>query len=225
MDRPLRRRNCRAAPKIMDSSLVDSQLPLRCACGTVEAVAHNISPNRVNRVICGCRYCQAYARHLGRDHDLLDSYGGINVFQMSPRDLWFLGGGDHIACLRITKKGRLRWYADCCNTPIAVTFATRQIPFMGVNCAFIDRSVSNGALQEYLGPAAVRVNTRGKAPDKGARRFLARLFRIGGLMSKWRLLGDYKYSPFFDIDTGAPHRNPAIALFPVRAKTAQPRKI
>jgi hypothetical protein len=40
--------------------------------------------------------------------------------------------------------------------------------------------------------------------------------RVGRLISQWRLSGDYKYSPFFDPNTGAPHRSPAIALFPVR---------
>jgi hypothetical protein len=200
----------------MSSDFVEGELPLRCACGAVEAVARRMSPDRVNHVICGCRYCRAYARHLGRDHDMLDSYGGMGVFQMSPRDLLFLRGDNKIECLRITKKGRLRWYADCCNTPIAVTFATRQIPFMSVNCAFIDRSVGNGAVKACLGPIAARVNTRGKAPNKGLVRFLAMHMRVGRLISQWRLSGDYKYSPFFDPNTGAPHRSPAIALFPVR---------
>jgi len=189
------------------------RLPLRCACGAVEAVAHNISPERVIRAICGCRFCQAYARHLGRGDDALDAFGGMSVFQMSPRDLQFLSGDIQIACLRITKRGCLRWYADCCDTPIAVTLGTRQIPFMSVNCAFVDKAVGKDALQDILGPVAARVHTRGKAPDKGAARALAINLRACALMAKWRLAGDFKYSPFFDIDTGAPHRTPATALF------------
>jgi hypothetical protein len=38
--------------------------PLRCSCGTLKGfVTH---PERVNRVVCYCRDCQAFARFLRR---------------------------------------------------------------------------------------------------------------------------------------------------------------
>jgi len=37
--------------------------------------------------------------------------------------------------------------------------------------------------------------------------------RYGAMIVMWRINGDYKRSPFFDNETGTPHREPAVALF------------
>ena len=197
----------------MGSFIANRRLPLKCACGKVEAYAEKVNPLRVNHVVCGCRYCRAYARHLGREHEILDAHGGTEVFQLSPRDLKFLGGDENIACLRITRKGALRWYADCCDTPIANTFESQSMPFVGIPCAFVDRERLESPLNSYLGPVAVRVNTTGPAPSKGVVRLAAVILRFGAMLAWWRLRGDHKHSPFFDYETGAPHRTPEIALF------------
>jgi Family of unknown function (DUF6151) len=48
--------------------------PLQCRCGTLKGyVAH---PERVNRVVCYCRDCQAFAHFLGGANDILDAQGG-----------------------------------------------------------------------------------------------------------------------------------------------------
>lgn len=202
----------------------DEELPMRCACGKVTAVAHQVRPQNVNHVICGCRYCRAYARHLGRADDMLDKFGGTEVFQMSPRDLKFTSGAEYIACLRITRKGPLRWYTDCCKTPIANTFETPAVPFMGVAAAFVDRRAIYGELQDFIGPVAVRVNTRRRAPGKGVLRLVAMVLRFSIMIAKWRLSGDHKHSPFFDALTGEPHRRPEMALFSAQDMKANGKK-
>ena len=105
-------------------------LPLRCRCGLLTGVARGIASSRVNRVMCYCHGCQAYARALGRYEAIMDELGGTDVFQMSPRDLKFFTGVEHLAYMKVTEKGALRWYAKCCQTPIAHILALLRLPFM-----------------------------------------------------------------------------------------------
>ena len=64
-----------------------TDLCIRCECGAVTGVARGVSPATVNRVVCHCRGCTAYAHVLGRASEILDARGGTEVFQMSPRQL------------------------------------------------------------------------------------------------------------------------------------------
>ena len=103
---------------------------MRCRCGEVRAVVKDPSPSTVNRVICYCDDCQAYAHQLGRA-DLLDIHGGTDIVQVAPASLTFLQGQDKIAALRLSPKGLFRWYARCCNTPVGNTVSP-SIPFVGL---------------------------------------------------------------------------------------------
>jgi len=62
---------------------MNMQAELRCRCGEVRAVVKDPSPKTVNRVICYCDDCQAFAHQLGRS-DLLDVHGGTDVVQVAP---------------------------------------------------------------------------------------------------------------------------------------------
>src|SRR4051812_24670077 len=92
---------------------------LECSCGGVTGTASNVSPRTGNRLICMCDDCQAYAHHLGRADDILDAYGGTDIFQLTPSQVVISSGRDRMRCVRLTDKGILRWYAGCCNTPMA----------------------------------------------------------------------------------------------------------
>ena len=109
---------------------MNASAELRCRCGEVRAVVTNPSPRTVNRVICYCDDCQAYAHRLGRA-DLLDSHGGTDIVQVAPASLAFVQGQDKIAGLRLSPKGLYRWYARCCNTPVGNTVSP-AIPFVGL---------------------------------------------------------------------------------------------
>ena len=39
---------------------------VRCRCGEVVGLVTNASPQKVNRVVCYCDDCQAFAHQLGR---------------------------------------------------------------------------------------------------------------------------------------------------------------
>ena len=76
----------------------------------------------VNRVICYCDDCQAFAHQLGRA-DLLDSNGGTDIVQVAPASPHIRQGQDKIAALRLSPKGLYRWHARCCNTPVGNTLS------------------------------------------------------------------------------------------------------
>src|SRR5262245_55678597 len=92
------------------------QVEVRCRCGQVGGVVTDPSPHTVNRMVCYCDDCQAYAHQIGRA-DLLNDRGGSDVIQIAPAALRFTKGQDRIEGLRLTPKGLYRWYAKCCNTP------------------------------------------------------------------------------------------------------------
>ena len=75
-----------------------------------------------------CRQLQAFARFLERG-DVLDAAGGTDIFQMPAGRVKITTGVDAVRCLRLSDKAKiLRWYADCCRTPIANTAAGPRFP-------------------------------------------------------------------------------------------------
>src|SRR5262245_61970998 len=128
-----RRRTVAAAARSLDDSGEESMsrdVEVRCRCGTVEGRVKNASPRTVNRVVCYCADCQAFAHHLKRA-DLLDSQGGSDIVQVAPAALEFHRGSDRIAGLHLTPNALFRWYAGCCNTPIG-NLVSPAIPFVGI---------------------------------------------------------------------------------------------
>ena len=182
-------------------------LVIRCSCGAIRGIARGISPSTVNRVVCHCRGCIAYAHSLGRYDEIVDQRGGTEVFQMSPRNLSFTSGAEHLACGRMTKKGALRWYAACCCTPIAHTLASPRIPFLAVNHLCVDWSQTDQPRRAVIGPVRARVNIR--LERREAKRLAATRCALAMMLVHfmpkfvfWLLRGDAKRSPFFDATTG-----------------------
>jgi Family of unknown function (DUF6151) len=179
---------------------------LACRCGAVLGVAHDVGPKTGNRAICYCDDCQAFAHWLDRATDILDASGGTDIFQMSQAKIDLTHGLEHVACLRLTANGLVRWYASCCNTPIGNTVATRQVPFVGLIRGFIAESALDAPLDEVLGPVRGRVHARfatGAPPgaDHSGPPWRM-LVRVLGMMLSWRLRGDHLRSPFFVAATG-----------------------
>ena len=106
------------------------EVEVRCRCGEVVGVVANASPQKVNRVVCYCDDCQAFAHQLGRA-DLLNAQGGTDIIQVAPAALTFTKGQNRITGVRLTPKGLFRWYATCCNTPVGNTLGP-AIPFVGI---------------------------------------------------------------------------------------------
>src|SRR5450432_3257521 len=104
--------------------------PLQCRCGTLRGLVDE--PQSANRVVCYCKDCQAFAHFLGRDSEILDELGGSEVIQTLPKNVTFTQGVESLACIRLTEKGLLRWYAKCCNTPVGNTLGAYKMSFIGL---------------------------------------------------------------------------------------------
>jgi Family of unknown function (DUF6151) len=62
---------------------------------------------------------------------ILDVHGATDVIQTSPAQLTLTQGQEFLACMRLTEKGLLRWYAACCSTPIGNTLPNYRMSFVG----------------------------------------------------------------------------------------------
>ncbi len=69
--------------------------------------------------------------------DVLDAAGGTDIFQMPPGLLSITDGADALRCVAFSSKV-LRWYAACCNTPIANGAASPRFPLVALIHSFMD---------------------------------------------------------------------------------------
>lgn len=183
---------------------------LRCRCGEVHAVVNDPSPRTVNRVICYCDDCQAYAHQLGRA-DLLDSHGGTDIVQVAPASLTFVKGQDKIAGLRLSPKGLYRWYARCCNTPVG-NMVSPSIPFVGLVAQSFasERQTPDQLFGQPVG-AILGKYAVGEVPKKAQGVSFGMILRVLRLILSWRFSGGTWPHPFFDQATRQP-RYPVTVL-------------
>lgn len=195
--------------------MMPTDLPIRCFCGALRGVASGVSSDRGNRVVCYCDDCQSFAHFLGRADTVLDTHGGTDIFQMSPARLQITEGAEHLACMRLTPKGLLRWYAACCQTPIGNTLPTRHVPFVGLIHSCMDHAADDRSRDATLGPVRARVHGRfakGDRTELVAHEWapVSMLMRFAGVLLMARLRGDHKTSPFFNPRTNEPSATPRI---------------
>jgi len=189
-------------------------LPLRCRCGDVRGVARGISPSSGFRFVCYCKDCQAFARFLARV-DVLDAAGGTDIFQMPPACVTLTGGADALRCLRLGDDTRvLRWYAECCRTPVANTAITPRFPVTAVIHSFMDHAADGRSRDATLGPSLCRIHegsTRGLLPPNAPPPPSFGLFlRRAAMILRWWTRGLARPTPFFDAQTNAPRSMPRV---------------
>jgi hypothetical protein len=195
------------------------QHPLQCRCGTIKGWVSDT--HSANRVVCYCRDCQAFARFLGQEGETLDAQGGSEVVQILPKNVTFTQGTDALACMRLTNKGMVRWYAGCCKTPIGNTLENYKISFIGLlhNCLETpERSLQDsfGAIRTYAYPQGAIGDPKPTPAGMGAtiRWFVKTILKA-------RLNGDYKRTPFFR--DGKPIAIPRVISSAERESAMQPR--
>lgn len=159
-----------------------------CRCGAVEM---RISGGQGDRLVCYCKDCQGFARHLGADGSL-DDAGGSDLYNTVPDRLEMVKGPGHLQALRMTPKGPIRWYAACCGTPLANTAPRRGLPFATM-------ILHPGLAADPLGPVRFRVGI------EGARGPVPKASGVGGFIRRAmaralvaRLAGRHVRTPFFD---------------------------
>ena len=187
---------------------------LKCNCGALRGIAKNMSSVQGHRVICMCDDCQAYAHFLGRAKSVLDENGGTDVLPVAPSNLEITQGIENLKCLRLTGKGMLRWYAGCCNTPIANTAPFSKVPFAGVVHTIMDFAGNAKARDNSLGPVGMRVQCQygiGNLAEGTYQKTPLKLIlhTVRFLIAGW-LKGQYAPSPFFNLKTGKPTVGPYI---------------
>jgi hypothetical protein len=182
--------------------------PVQCRCGALKGELTRTQ--RELRCVCYCADCQAFANFLRHDNAVLDAAGGTEVIQTLPKQLRFTEGVEHLACMRLSANGLLRWYASCCNTPIGNTAANSKLSFVGLvhNCL----ESGGGSLDEAFGPVRTRVNpqsAKGDPKPKSAGLFAA-IARVSVMLLKARLDGSYKQTPFFVPGSSTPIVTPRV---------------
>lgn len=176
-----------------------------CRCGSVRGQVLDGGPS--NRVRCYCTDCQAFGRHFGTEAGVLDPRGGTEIVQVSQSRLRFDSGIDELACLRLSPRGLLRWYAGCCNTPLGNTLATPKVSLIGLIHSCMDQE----SLERDFGSGVADVNTDTALGDPKPRQsgLVPTIGRILVVMMKDRVSGRYRSSPLFTGE-GKPIAKPRI---------------
>lgn len=170
---------------------------LQCRCGNLRGTL--AAGAKFTRARCYCRDCQAYARALGEPQTVLDEKGGTDIVASLPRFVRFGSGNERLACLSLSERGLLRWYADCCRTPIANTPRDPKISYVGLVSACLG---DPRALDAVFGPPVLAINSEsatGPVPTSGFRIATATARIIGRVMGA-RMSGAWRENPFFDSD-------------------------
>ncbi len=187
--------------------------PLRCRCGALQG--HVDLNGASNRMVCYCQDCQAFARFLGPADQVLDAQGGSDIVQLAPHRIQITQGASHLAVMRLSSKGMLRWYAACCRTPVGNTMTSRNMPFTGL----LAQCLETAPLEAAFGPVQGSVNTASAIGEPKPRAFgmAGSLLRILGMVAGSRLSGRYKNTPFFTA-SGAPLAEPTVLSAEERAR-------
>ncbi len=194
--------------------------PLQCRCGAVAGQVAN--PRLATRSVCYCRDCQAFARFLGREEAVLDSRGGSQGVQALPKDLTFHKGFEHLACVRLTSQGLLRWYAACCNTPIGNTPPTSRTPFVGLSRVCLENS--RPTVEQSFGPVRFCLHAEGAHGEPKPRLFGRMGFILWLIRNRLRarFTGGFEQNPFFDTVTDRPIVEPVVLGSPERTPKTAP---
>jgi hypothetical protein len=186
-----------------------TDIPLKCTCGAFRAVVHRAGDGLGNHCVCYCADCQNFARYLGRHDEILNPNGGTEIYQVPPGRIEILQGREHLRCVHLTDKPTLRWYLDCCKSPLGNTLNSIKVPFIGLIHSAIDSSEVEGGLDALIGPVRAHVNGKGAVGDTSGLRLydsapLSLYVRFAWMVFRARLTGEYRRSPLFDRETGRP---------------------
>lgn len=188
------------------------KLDLKCHCGSLTGELAFQQKN-ICRVVCYCDDCQKFAEYLGSENTL-NRNGGTEIIQLSPACLTINVGIENLACLKLTEKGPLRWYADCCKTPVGNTAPRKGLPFLGLIHTFVDWK--DQSIDEVIGTKKLVMMTKfskGGLSESGPSSpgfSIPHVFSVFFKVLFRRILGHHKRSIFFESDSGSPVRTPEL---------------
>lgn len=126
-------------------------LSFSCACGSVTGTLIKAGPSVGDHVVCHCTDCQAFAIRLGAANRILDQHAGTALYQGRCATMRLSTGRDQLACLHLTEKPTLRWYARCCDTPMFNTYRNGRIPYITTVVANCDQDQREPVLGQPIG--------------------------------------------------------------------------
>lgn len=186
-----------------------SDLAFACKCGTVSGTLLHVGPDQGDHVICHCTDCQFLAHYLGHAERVLDAHGGTALYQTRCARMRIAAGRDRLACLHLTDKPTLRWYAACCGLPLFNSYANGKIPYITAQLAACDPA----ARDRLLGPPLGHLFTQdaiGDTVQLPAMSMAALMRRFFPRMIKDIVSGDRRRCDLFDPATlqpvATPHR-------------------
>ncbi|MGH6694145.1 DUF6151 family protein [Sphingopyxis sp.] len=185
-----------------------SDLSFACDCGTVTGTMLGVGPDQGDHVVCHCTDCQDLAHHLGHAR-ILDAHGGSALYQTRCARMRIDTGRDQLACVHLTDKPTLRWYAKCCGLPLFNSYKNGKIPYVTTQLSACDPATRD----RLVGPPRGHLFTQDGVGDTSHLRQMsmaALMWRFFPRMIKDLLSGDRRRSALFDAKTlepiATPHR-------------------
>ncbi|MEJ0098779.1 MAG: DUF6151 family protein [Pseudomonadota bacterium] len=182
------------------------QIPVRCECGTVTGFLEARGVSVHGR--CYCLDCQAFARYLGKPERMLDAEGGTEVIGTLPLRLHFTAGADRLACITLSARGPLRWYAECCRMAICNSSRAPRTPFVTLNTRTL--AVAPREVDRAFGRSGFIFSAKAAAAPVASKP-LGLFFALPKIL--WnviyaRLTGAWRKNPLFKPGTDEPIRAP-----------------
>ncbi len=182
-----------------------------CQCGMVTGALTRAGPQSGDHVVCHCTDCQKFASVLGAETRIFGAFRGTALYQGRCAAMSISTGKDKLACLHLTEKPTLRWYAACCNTPMFNTYANSRVPYITTLLA----NCIPDEVEQHIGPALGHLFLPSEAKAKAefvSMSFAHLMRRFFIRMIKDLMAGDRKKSVLFDPLTlepiTQPHRLP-----------------
>lgn len=185
-------------------------LKIACDCKKVTGQLANVSPHTVSRAVCYCAFCRAFHDYLGGTQSRLTT-GGVDVFNISPKNVSLDTGSEQLSCVQLSKKGAIRYFSSCCHTPLFTTTPNPKIAMLSVSPVAVPELQNADKRDQIIGPVGARV-----FGEKASYAHLPNSSRVavGWFLTKmvsriigWTLRGDAKHSPLFQTN-GLPLKNP-----------------
>lgn len=170
--------------------------PVSCRCGAFKAQITGTGIS--SRVVCYCRDCQAFARFLGQQASQLDQMGGTDIVQVAHHRLKIQQGAEHLAILRLSPKGLLRWYTSCCQTALGNTLADARGGFIGLIHCSLDASRIKADFGDPIAALSTASAITSLPPQQHGLPKV--LWNFAKLVLKSRATGAYKQSDLFKPD-------------------------
>jgi hypothetical protein len=179
-----------------------NDLSFQCRCGQMAGKLRDIGTLAGDHLVCHCSDCLAFMRFCNPDR-VPTVVEGVELFQTRVSRMTITSGKKHLACVHLTNKPMLRWFSECCRTPLFHTVDSGWFPFVTTHVAILDADSRVAAIGLPRGHTFV-----GDVPE--AQRNFREVSRFG-IMARftvrmWKdlLSGDFRRSELFEPATLKP---------------------